>query len=60
MTDKEKGKDFCVEQNGKLCFASDAKIGEDVAFFNMSREEVKEICQIIPQCDEVKLKYENL
>lgn len=57
MTDLQKGLDCCFEDNGRLIFyASDKKIH----LYDKTAEELNEICQIIPQCDEVDLEMEDL
>ncbi len=57
MTDLQKGLDCCFEDNGRLIFYPS---GKEIYLYEKTAEELNEICQIIPQCDEVNLEMEDL
>lgn len=57
MTDLQKGLECCFNENGCLTFYPS---GKEIYLYEKTAEELNEICQIIPQCDEVNLESEDL
>lgn len=60
MADTPKENVFCSEYDGMLIFNSENGSEYGIYLFDKTEEELKEICKIIPECDEVYLETEDI